>query len=76
MGDDAVSKTKLESGNPLVVLGIQVEANLGGVVFTPAAEKLVRWKQDIKNALKEKRLPAGEASKMAGEAVMLTSYRA
>ena len=39
LGADAVAQKKLEVGNPLTVLGIQIEANLAGVVFIPDAEK-------------------------------------
>ena len=40
LGEDAISKRKLEYGNPMTVLGIKIEANLVGVVFTPDEEKV------------------------------------
>lgn len=40
LGEDAVSKRKLEHGNPLAILGIRVEANLAGVFFTLDDEKV------------------------------------
>jgi len=40
LGEDAISKRKLEHGNPMTVLGIKIEANLAGVVFTPDEEKV------------------------------------
>ena len=40
LGEDAISKRKLEYGNPMTVLGIKIEANLAGVVFTPDEEKV------------------------------------
>ena len=66
LGEDAIAERKLEAGNPLTILGIQVQANLGGVAFTPDAEKVKAWIDDIERALIEERLPAGEASKLAG----------
>ena len=73
LGADAISERKLETGNPLVVLGVQIESNLGGVVFFPAAEKVEQWKRDIKRALREGRLTVGEASKLAGASIELIS---
>ena len=67
LGSDAIAERKLETGNPLVVLGIQCEANLGGVSFTPAPEKVKAWKLQITGALKDGKLYSGEASKLAGK---------
>jgi hypothetical protein len=72
LGADSISEGKLETGNPLVVLGVQVEAHLGGIVFTPAPDKVEKWMLDIKSALKAGRLTAGEASKLAGKAFIKT----
>ena len=70
LGSDAISERKLETGNPLVVLGIQIEVNLGGVVFIPAPEKVEAWVVDIRRAVREGRLTAGEASTLAGAQVV------
>jgi len=66
LGKDAIAQRKVEVGNPLTVLGVQVEINLGGIVFTPDEGKVQVWKQCIRIALQEGRLTSGEASKLAG----------
>jgi len=66
LGEDAIAERKLEAGNPLTVLGVQVQTNLGGVAFTPDAAKVKAWVYDIERTLFDERLPAGEASKLAG----------
>ena len=71
-GDDSISEGKLETGNPLVVLGVEAEVHLGGIVFTPAPDKVEKWMLDIQRALKAGRLTAGEASKLAGKAFINT----
>ena len=72
LGADSISERKLETGNPLVVLGVQIEAHLGGVVFTPAADKVKKWLLDIQCALKVGRLTSGEASKLAGKNLFIS----
>ena len=42
--------------NPLPILGIQVGINSAGVVFQPEAEKIARWIDLIKQALKRRSL--------------------
>ncbi len=66
LGQDAVSVPKLQHGSPLPILGVSVEVQLSGVTFIPEAAKVEKWKQQIVTALKEMRLTAGEASKLAG----------
>ena len=48
MGAGACAPKKLESGNPLVVLGVQAEVNLAGIVFTPSPAKIKEWVAQIK----------------------------
>lgn len=66
MGAGACAPKKLESGNPLVVLGVQAEVNLAGVVFTPSPAKIKEWVAQIKLYLRLGLLTRGEASKLAG----------
>ena len=64
--EDAVAKRKLEHGNPVAILGIRVEANLAGVFFTLDEAKVDRWKQDMAEVMRTRRMFPGEASKLAG----------
>ena len=68
LGDDAAAARKLETGNPLTILGVQVEANLDGISFVPAPEKLIVRRASIESALRCDRLSGGEAAKLAGNA--------
>jgi len=67
LGDDAVASRKLETGNPLVILGIGIETSLAAVTFQPAPEKVAEWVALIKEYLRLGILGAGEASKLAGK---------
>jgi hypothetical protein len=67
LGDDAVANRKLETGNPLVILGIGIETSLAAVTFQPAPEKVAEWVALIKEYLRLGILGAGEASKLAGK---------
>ena len=40
LGDDAIAENKLEFGNPLTILGIRIQVNLAGVVFSPDEKKV------------------------------------
>ena len=40
LGSSAVANKKLETGNPLVILGVLVETNLVGATYVPPPEKL------------------------------------
>lgn len=67
LGEGACAPKKLECGNPLTVLGVQVELNLAGVVFTFSPEKAAEWVELIRYFIKLGLLTPGEASKLAGE---------
>ena len=66
LGSSAVANRKLETGNPLVILGIRIETNLAGAIFQPAPEKVLEWVALIRYYLELGILGAGEASKLAG----------
>ena len=66
LGSSAVANRKLETGNPLVILGVRVETNLVGATYVPPPEKIRQWILLIKRYLQLGILGAGEASKLAG----------
>ena len=67
LGGDAIADRKLESGNPLVVLGIECAHDHRGVTFWPAPEKVIQWKATIERFLATKHMTTGEASKLSGQ---------
>ena len=67
LGDDALSEQKLECGNPLIVLGVEIELSGEGATFWPAQEKVNKWTAAIDTFLAHMRMSSGEASKLAGQ---------
>ena len=47
LGESSISDRKLEHGNPLTVLGIDMRLDVHGVTFWPSADKVQKWIQDI-----------------------------
>ena len=66
LGSSAVANRKLETGNPLVILGVLVKTNLVGATYVPPPEKIRQWISLIRHYLESGILGAGEASKLAG----------
>ena len=66
LGRDSIAGRKLLHGNPLPILGVAVEINLGGITFIPEPDKLEKWRKQIKAALDCGHLCGGEASRLAG----------
>ena len=62
-----MSERKLESGNPLIVLGVEVLTDARGVTMWPAQEKVDKWTANIEAILKEGILVGGAASKLCGQ---------
>ncbi len=71
LGPDAVADRKVEWGNPLTILGVSTAIAEEGMRFTPDAAKAAKWKQQIDEAIRSRKLCAGEASKLAGESCAL-----
>ena len=67
LGETAVAERKLESGNPLCVLGVSIELTRDGAVFWPSEDKTVKWRSRIRAALATDAMDAGDASKLAGQ---------
>ena len=66
LGSTAVAKHKLEAGNPLIVLGVQVLVLEDGLTFWPAPGKVEKWSTRISEALRTGKMSPGEASKLSG----------
>ena len=67
MGDSALQAEKLEHGNPLVILGVEVSFTLKEACFWPAPDKVAKWIKLINAALETGNLEMGTASKLAGK---------
>ena len=67
LGESSISDRKLEHGNPLTVLGIDMRLDVHGVAFWPSADKVQKWIQLMQLALDRGTLTGGEASKLAGK---------
>ena len=65
-GKSAISDKKLETGNPLIVLGIEISLSASGANFRPAVDKKLKWSAKMRSALDEGKLCSGEASKLSG----------
>lgn len=66
LGSDAVAAKKLEWGDSLVILGLQISVCPTGMHATPAAAKRHKWRSRIESALSSGSLRPGDASKLAG----------
>ena len=66
LGKGSVAEDKLESGESLCVLGVQVAMSAAGFNLRPAQTKVEKWLCLMKSAIDQKLLRPGEASKMAG----------
>ena len=66
LGGTAVAMKKLLSGNPLVVLGIELSLGLSGVTLCPSSEKVAKWLLRIEMALDAGHLNGGDASHLSG----------
>ena len=66
LGHSSIAERKLESGNPLVVLGIKISLDTQGATFAPSKDKCQKWIARMRGALAHGRLYHGEASKLAG----------
>ena len=57
---------KLEEGNPLVLLCVEILFTPQGAQYWPAPEKVEKWLRTIDHALKTDELQPGEASRLTG----------
>ena len=66
LGPGSIAEAKVESGDSLVILGIEVRMNAAGIAFRPNRDKSQKWQQEIQRAMRDRRLLPGCASKLAG----------
>ena len=66
LGDDALSASKLQHGNPLDILGLEFHITPEGIRCKPSCDKVKKWVYTIEEALKSNSLGPGSASKLAG----------
>jgi hypothetical protein len=66
MGDDALKDKKMESGNPIGILGLRVTADETSVHVWPEPKKVTNWAKDIDEAISKQKLSSADASKLAG----------
>ena len=66
MGETAISKRKLECGNPLTVLGLTLELRRDDILCFLDEKKASKWIDALHTVQKEKKMAPGDASKMAG----------
>ena len=65
LGPDAIAEVKLECGESLCVLGVDIEMSCAGYKLRPSAKKTPEWISTLKSSLV--RLWPGDASKLAGK---------
>ena len=66
MGSSAISDRKLDHGNPMVCLGVEINLKESGVVYWPSEDKVKKWTRRIQVALDSGVMTSGEASKLSG----------
>ena len=66
LGPGACARDRRLSGNPLVVLGVEVTLDHTGAKFMPSRDKLFKWSLQMQQYLESGILHAGPASKLAG----------
>jgi len=66
LGSSAIAERKLESGSPLCILGVDVLLSSAGMQCSPSKDKVQKWRHVIRSALEQKKMTAGQASKLAG----------
>ena len=63
---NAIEPKKLEHGNPLTILGVDVTVKSKEILIWPTAEKLSQWKLELAKVEQSGIMHSGQASKMAG----------
>ncbi len=51
LGESAISPGKLSHGNPLTILGVDIELSMHGATFWPSQDKVEKWLAQILEAL-------------------------
>ena len=66
LGSTAISKHKLEWGNPLTILGLTLTLRSDDIMCAPDRKKAEKWAGVLKNVINDNVMAPGDASKMAG----------
>ena len=66
LGQDAVENRKLERGNPLTGLGVDIEISANESTVWPTRDLLNKWQEELKSCANKGAMSSGLASKMAG----------
>ena len=67
LGPDAIEQSKLESGNPLTILGVHVRICDKNITLWPTEAKIAQWTRELKRCLDSGSMSSGAASKLAGK---------
>ena len=67
LGPDAIEEKKLESGNPLTILGIDVNIRADEIILWPTELKIAQWKPELRLCVESGKMTSGAASKLAGK---------
>ena len=74
LGATAIAEKKLEAGNPLTVLGVNIEIDMEGVIFWPAEDKIDKWKAKLESTLARGTMTQQDACKLSGSLQWGTQY--
>ena len=55
LGHAAIAEKKLDHGNPLEVLGVDVSIDSEGISFQPNSDKRAKWSHAMEEALRSQR---------------------
>ena len=66
LGFDSIEEAKLQHGNPLTILGVDVKMDDKRIEIWPSKDKVAQWQRDLKVCLDSRAMTSGFASKMAG----------
>ena len=67
LGESAIEAAKLEHGNPLTILGLDVHIKTKEIVLWPTRSKIAQWSHELVEFEKSGIMHSGQASKMAGK---------
>ena len=66
LGEGAIAREKLEHGNPLTILGLDIKIGPKHITVWPTPGKVAQWTHELEKAEQSGVLHSGQASKMAG----------
>ena len=67
LGGDAIADNKVECGEGLGILGVDVSVSARGFAFRPSRDKVVKWQLELEHVLATGKLEQGHAAKLAGK---------